>query len=128
MVGVTGPLDAAPSALVGVTAVGLGGAAGATARHLVSERVETATLDTLAVNVLGSFLLGLVVAVPLPNAVALAAGTGFCGAFTTYSTFAFETVRLAEGGFRRAAARNAVGTLGGALLAVAAGMAVGGLL
>jgi CrcB protein len=108
--------------------VGIGGVAGALARHLVSERVETATYDTLAVNVLGSFLLGLVTTAPLPSAAALALGTGFCGAFTTFSTFAFETVRLAEGGFAWLAARNAVGTLIAAILAVGGGMTVGGLL
>ncbi|WP_255198624.1 fluoride efflux transporter FluC [Halorarius litoreus] len=108
--------------------VGLGGVAGAIARHLVSEHVETATYDTLAVNLLGSFLLGVVTTAPLPSAAALALGTGFCGAFTTFSTFAFETVRLGEEGFRRAAARNALGTLLGALLAVTVGLAVGRLL
>jgi fluoride ion exporter CrcB/FEX len=45
--------------------VGLGGVAGALARHLLGERVETGTRDTLAVNVLGSFLLGALVAVPV---------------------------------------------------------------
>jgi CrcB protein len=108
--------------------VGIGGVAGALARHLVSERVETATYDTLAVNLVGSFLLGVVTTAPLPSAAVLALGTGFCGAFTTFSTFAFETVRLGEDGFSRLAVRNAVGTLVGAVLAVAGGLAVGGLL
>lgn len=118
--------------MVGVTttaalAVGAGGALGALARHLVSERVETAMRDTLAVNVFGSFLLGWVTAAPLSNVAMLALGTGFCGAFTTFSTFAFETVRLAEDGFPVAAARNGVVTLVASLLAVTAGMAVVGL-
>ena len=107
--------------------VGVGGVAGALARHLVSERVETATYDTLAVNVLGSFLLGLVTTLSLPSAAALALGTGFCGAFTPFSTVAVETVRLAADGFTRLAVRNALGTLLAALLAVAGGMTVGGL-
>lgn len=114
--------------LVGVLAVGVGGAVGAVARQLVCERVDTATADTLAVNVLGSFLLGVVVARPLSAPVVLAVGVGFCGAFTTFSTFAFETVRLAENGFRYAAARNAVVSLVAALVAVATGMALGGML
>lgn len=108
--------------------VGLGGVAGALARHLVSKRVETATYDTLAVNVVGSFLLGVVTTAPLPSAAVLALGTGFCGAFTTFSTFAFETVRLAEDGLTRLAVCNALGTLLAVLLAVAGGTAVGGLL
>ncbi|WP_255151437.1 fluoride efflux transporter FluC [Halorarius halobius] len=108
--------------------VGVGGALGALARHLVAERVETATYDTLAVNALGSFLLGVVTAAPLPADVVLALGAGFCGAFTTFSSFAFETVRLAEDGFARLAVRNAVVNLAAALAAVLAGLTVGGLL
>jgi len=107
--------------VIEAVAVGLGGSAGAVGRHLVSERVERATLDTLLVNVVGSLLLGAVLATPVGSGVELAIGVGFCGAFTTFSSFAFETVRLAEDGFVRAAARNAFGTL---LLALA-GVAVG---
>jgi CrcB protein len=104
--------------------VGLGGAAGAVCRHLVSERVERATLDTLVVNGLGSLLLGAVLAAPVGLSVELAVGVGFCGAFTTFSSFAFETVRLADDGFVRAAARNAAGTLLLALAGVWIGAAV----
>lgn len=107
--------------------VGLGGAAGAVCRYLVSERVERATLDTLVVNVLGSVLLGAVLATPASSDVELAVGVGFCGAFTTFSTFAFETVRLAEDGFVRAATRNAVGTLVLALAGVAVGAWLAGV-
>ena len=107
--------------------VGLGGVGGAVARHLVGQRVEGDNLDTLAVNVLGSFVLGVVVALPTTgpvDPVALAAGTGFCGAFTTFSSFAFETVRLVETGRPRRAVANALGTLAAALLAVALGAAL----
>jgi CrcB protein len=107
--------------LASAALVGVGGVCGALARHLVGERVETGTLDTLAVNVLGSFALGAVVALPGPESVVLVAGTGFCGAFTTFSTFAFETVRLFETGERRRALANALGTLVGALVAVLLG-------
>ncbi|MFC7235098.1 fluoride efflux transporter FluC [Halosegnis marinus] len=107
--------------------VAVGGAAGAVCRHLVSERVERATADTLAVNTLGSLILGVVLAAPVGDAAALALGTGFCGAFTTFSSFAFETVRLAEDGFVRAATRNAVATLALALLGVTVGGLLGGL-
>lgn len=106
-----------------LVAVGLGGMAGAVARYLVAERVEGATLDTLVVNVLGSFALGAVLAAPVGDAATLAVGTGFCGAFTTFSSFAVETVRLAEAGQHRRAAGNALGTLVAALLAVGLGAA-----
>jgi CrcB protein len=107
--------------------VGFGGVLGALARHLLGERIDTRTADTLAVNVLGSFVLGLLVAVPLDDSLLLLFGTGFCGAFTTFSTFAFETVRLFETGERRRAVVTAALNLLGALAAVALGAAVAGL-
>jgi len=108
--------------------VGAGGVLGALARHLLGERIERGTLDTLAVNVLGSFALGVLVAVPAGDSLLLLAGTGFCGAFTTFSTFAFETVRLFETGHRRRAAGNAAANLAGALAAVALGSLAAGIL
>jgi CrcB protein len=105
--------------------VGAGGVAGALSRHLLGERIDAHTRDTLAVNVLGSFLLGVVTAAPIGDAVLLAVGTGFCGAFTTFSTFAFETVRLAEEGEGRRAVSNALVTLFAALVAVGAGVLLG---
>lgn len=110
-----------------VLLVGLGGVAGAVARHLVGSYVEGDTVDTLVVNVLGSFLLGAVVAVPSAgplDPLTLAVGTGFCGAFTTFSSFAFETVRLVETGRPWRAVVNAGGTLAAALLAVGLGATV----
>jgi CrcB protein len=107
--------------------VGVGGVVGALSRHLLGERVDATTLDTLAVNVLGSFLLGALVAAPVGESALLLAGTGFCGAFTTFSSFAFETVRLAETGKPRQAALNATVNLAGAILAVVLGGAVAGL-
>jgi len=61
----------------------------------------------------------------LSPAVYAAAGTGWCGAFTTYSTFGYETVQLARDGFgRRALAYVVISVLGGLMLATA-GVAVG---
>ena len=105
--------------------VGLGGVAGALGRHLVGTRLERDRADTLAVNVLGSVLLGALVAAPVGESVLLVAGTGFCGAFTTFSSFAFETVRLAELGHSRAAGLYAGGTLLSALVGVVLGGIVG---
>jgi len=110
-----------------VLAVGVGGVLGAVARHLVGERVDTNTLDTLTVNLAGSFLLGALVAAPVAESVLLLAGTGFCGAFTTFSSFAVETVRLAETDAPERALANAVLNLVGAILAVFLGGVVVGL-
>jgi CrcB protein len=104
--------------------VGLGGVAGAVARHLVGSAIEGDNWDTLAANLLGSFALGALVAAPVGQEWALLTGTGFCGAFTTFSSFAFETVRLVETGRPQRALANAVGTLLSALLAVILGGAL----
>ena len=57
---------------------------------------------TCVVNLSGSFVLGLITGLALvprlPEDARLVLGTGFCGAYTTFSTFTFETLRLAEGG------------------------------
>lgn len=105
--------------------VGAGGVLGAWARHLLGERIDARTVDTLAVNVAGSLLLGLLLALPGSEAAFLVVGVGFCGAFTTFSTFAFETVRQYEEGDRRRAVGDAAVTLFAALLAVVAGLWVG---
>jgi CrcB protein len=102
--------------------VGAGGVLGAVARYGVGRLLSGRTRDTLAVNVLGSFALGGLLA-GLADGTALLTlfGTGFCGAFTTFSSFAVETVELYEEGARREAVGNATASLLGALLAVAAG-------
>ncbi|KRE42523.1 fluoride efflux transporter FluC [Knoellia sp. Soil729] len=74
--------------------VAVGAAVGAPVRYAVTqllrERGATTHLGTLVVNVLGSFVLGLLVAAAVGgNALALV-GTGFCGALTTMSTLALE--------------------------------------
>ncbi|WP_345779389.1 fluoride efflux transporter CrcB [Natrinema sp. SYSU A 869] len=80
--------------------VGLGGAVGALARYAVSSLVEEERfpLSTFLVNVVGSFLLGLVSFAGAGESLALFVGVGMCGAFTTFSTFSVDTVRLVEDG------------------------------
>lgn len=103
--------------------VGFGGAIGAILRYLVGEAIaaESAPVDTLTVNVLGSFALGLVTAVAASTEVALLVGTGICGSFTTYSSFSVETVRLWEQGKQKQAVGYAGVTF--ALCALAVGLA-----
>jgi CrcB protein len=100
--------------------VGLGGAAGAVLRYLVSEAVADREYPsgTLLVNVVGSFLLGLVTFAGVGGDASLLVGVGGLGAFTTFSSFSYETVRLWETGDRRRAIYNLVGTFGGTSAAV----------
>ncbi|MGH9128363.1 MAG: fluoride efflux transporter CrcB [Acidimicrobiales bacterium] len=96
------------------------GALGAVLRYLadqgISRRVQRRLpWGTFAVNASGSLLLGVLTGLVLyhafPKAPMAILGTGFCGAYTTFSTFSFETVRLLEDGAVSVALRNAVGTL-----------------
>jgi CrcB protein len=61
----------------------------------------------------------------LPEDLVVFAGTGICGAFTTFSTFSFETTRLLEEGSLLQAGRNALGSLLLGVVAAAAGYALG---
>ena len=107
----------------------VGAMVGAPLRYL-TDRAVSARHDsvfpwgTFAVNVAGSFVLGLVVAGAVPRAVLYLVGTGFCGALTTYSTFGYETVRLARDGSRFYAAANAVASVVAGLGAAFCGAAV----
>lgn len=115
-------------ALVSALAVGVGGAAGALARYAVALRVERRGLDTLLVNVLGSLLLGVVVGQDATGVWTQAAAVGFCGAFTTFSSHAVETVRLAEDGGTGMAVGSALGTLLLALAGLLVGVELGAAL
>jgi CrcB protein len=117
---------------VTVLLVLLGGALGAPARYLTDVAVQRAhgtafPWGTWAVNVAGSFILGCVAAAGSGWVVTLA-GTGFCGALTTFSTFGYETMRLAEEGEPAVAAANAVGSLAAGLAAAAVGWWLGSAL
>ena len=112
----------------------LGAGVGAPGRYLVDRAVQARhdTLvpwGTLTVNVVGSLVLGLLVGLgthaDVPSGVSLAVGTGFCGALTTYSTFSYETLRLAEDGAWPYALLNVGLSLVAGLLAAVAGYALG---
>jgi len=89
-------------------------------------------LGTPLINVTGSALLGLltglVVFHGVPPPWQVVAGTGFCGGYTTFSTAAFESIRLAQQHRTAFAAVNAVGTVVLSVLAAAAGLAVAALI
>jgi fluoride exporter len=114
--------------------VGLGGFLGANARYLVGGWVAARLgsvfpYGTFVINVTGSFLLGTVVGVldfhVLSPAVRLAVAVGFIGAYTTFSTFTYETVRLIEDGSWLLAGANVLGSVLVGLLAAGAGLAAG---
>jgi CrcB protein len=112
----------------------LGAALGAPARYLTDRAIQSRhdTLfpwGTLAVNVAGSLIFGVLVGaathLQVPPALLAGLGTGFCGALTTYSTFGYETIRLAEDGARLFAALNVAASLTAGYGAAALGYAVG---
>ncbi|MFH8336867.1 fluoride efflux transporter CrcB [Streptomyces sp. AM6-12] len=109
-----------------------GAAVGAPLRYLTDRTVQSRhdtvfPWGTFTVNVVGSLVLGLVtgavVAGGMSSNLQLLLGTGLCGALTTYSTFSYETLRLAEDGARFLAAANVVASvvagLGAAFLGAA---------
>ena len=117
-----------PEILVGLV---VAGALGALARFVVDRLVQDRTgaafpWGTLVVNVTGSLLVGLVTGAALYHALPKTPATwlavGCCGSYTTFSTFAFETVRLLEEHEASGAVLNAVGTLLAGAAAAAAGL------
>ena len=115
--------------------VALGAAVGAPIRYLVDQAVRTRfgtgfPWGTLTVNLVGSFLLGLLAGWPAGPGPTALAGTGFCGALTTYSTFGSETLRLLEEDARLLAAANVLGSVlagrASGLLGITLAVALGG--
>lgn len=79
--------------------VAVGGFLGAIARFWVSNWIKRKVpssfpIATLIVNLVGSFLLGLIIGVNLEHSLQLLLGVGFMGAFTTFSTFKLENIQL----------------------------------
>ncbi|MEU6854278.1 fluoride efflux transporter CrcB [Actinacidiphila alni] len=110
-----------------------GAMVGAPARYLTDRAVQRRhdgvfPWGTFTVNVVGCLILGLITGAVAEGAasshVQLLLGTGFCGALTTYSTFSYETLRLAESGARFYAAANAVAGVAAGLGAAFTGTAL----
>ena len=111
----------------------VGGAIGAPARYLVDGAVQnrvggTFPWGTFVVNVTGSLVLGVLTGLVLYHGLGdvprAAVGTGFCGAYTTFSTYSYETVRLVEAGDLTSAVANAFGSIAVGLLAAGIGLAL----
>lgn len=109
-----------------VAAIAFGGAAGTVARAAVEEAWQTGATDfpwaTFVVNLAGSLLLGLLVAGLERSAPSryprTLLGTGFCGGFTTFSTFSVETDSLVRAGRSGIAVVYAIVSTAGGLLAL----------
>ncbi len=112
------------SAWVWIAVAAVGGA-GALARFALDAAISAAgrnfPLGTFAVNITGSALLGLLTGLAPGGDLELILGTGLLGAYTTFSTWVFETQRLAEDGQTLMAALNLAVSLGVGLAAIAVG-------
>jgi CrcB protein len=111
----------------------VGGMLGAPLRYLTDRAVQSRhdtvfPWGTFLVNVSGSLVLGLltgaVTAGAAGSGLQLLLGTGLCGALTTYSTFSYETLRLAQDGARLHAAVNVAGSVAAGLGAAFVGVAL----
>ena len=116
-----------------VLGVACAGAIGAVARYVVDVVVSDRTrinlpVGTLVINVSGSFVLGILTGLSLYHGLAsspkIVLGTGFCGGFTTFSTFAWESVALLEARHYRVAATNIAASVVLPTLAAALGLAI----
>jgi len=117
--------------------IGLGGFAGAIARYLIDTEITARAghafpFGTLVVNLTGSFLLGLLVALTadrgiLPADIRGPVLIGFLGAYTTFSTYMLESWRLVETGAIGLAAVNLIGSVALGMGAVVLGLVVGRL-
>lgn len=117
-----------------VVAIALAGAAGAVTRFVIDGYVQERhghrfPWGTFLINCSGSLLLGLLVGLTISGSLSprtsVVLATGFCGAYTTFSTWGYEAVRLAEGGSKDVAAGYLLGSLAAGLVAAAAGLALG---
>jgi CrcB protein len=111
------------------------GAAGAVSRYALDGWISDLThgqfpWGTFVINVLGAFALGLLVALTTERLLPhphwrVAIGIGFLGSFTTFSTYAYESVKLAEDGAAGLALLNSVGMVALGMVAAFCGLVVG---
>lgn len=110
----------------------VGGGLGAVSRFLVTTalagKLGNFPLGTLAANLIGSLLMGLLIGILAGRAdsVRLFVAVGFLGGFTTFSSFSAETLALIQNGQLFAAAANVIVSVTAGLIACAVGLKLGG--
>ncbi|HEY5024125.1 MAG TPA: fluoride efflux transporter CrcB [Acidimicrobiales bacterium] len=115
-----------------VTAAAIGAPLRYVLDGFIGDRVEGPfPWGTFLINASGSLAFGVLTGLALyhafPESSKVILGTGFCGSYTTFSTFSFETVRLVEEGALGQAFRYALGTLVVCAAAAALGLALAAL-
>src|SRR5699024_5315787 len=111
--------------------VGMGGALGALARFMLGNIKNKSGFPiwTWIVNITGSFLLGFLTRLHLSGEISewlwLFGGAGFCGAYTTFSTFGYETIRLIAQNKVKSAVIYVVTSVGAGIAAAVIGLSAG---
>ncbi|MCX5094198.1 fluoride efflux transporter CrcB [Streptomyces sp. NBC_00365] len=120
--------------MITLLAVGAAAAVGAVARYVLDQYVQYRRpglfpRGTWLINITGSYVLGIVMGLGarhgLSDQAVHIAGVGFCGAYTTFSTFSYELVHLREKGQVRKSLLYGASSLVVGLSAAAAGLAIG---
>jgi CrcB protein len=120
-----------------VLLVFIGGGFGSVARYLLGKFLNNSDggipLGTFAANILGSLLIGIILGLAAKNdtltqSQTLLLATGFCGGFTTFSTFAYENYSFLKSGDFMAFALYAIASFAVGILAVFGGMYVSKLI
>jgi fluoride exporter len=111
--------------------IAIGAVAGALLRYLVTSEalfLDSLPVSVLIINIAGSFILGVTMAgvsrLGFSSDFVLLIGVGFCGSLTTMSSFAYETVNLADMGKLGLTGLNIILNVGLSIAAIIAGQAV----
>ncbi|MCM3650949.1 fluoride efflux transporter CrcB [Metabacillus litoralis] len=118
--------------LIHLLLVGVGGFFGAIARFYLSQMLNNKSsfripIGTLTVNLVGAFLLGIITGIEANTMIALFFGTGFMGAFTTFSTLKLEMIQLYVKKYKREFLIYTGITYGGGLIVAYLGYIIGAL-
>jgi CrcB protein len=124
--------------MIKILSIAIAGSIGALSRYWVSGWLHSVLglafpYGTLAVNIIGSFLIGLVMQISTTSTIIsqswrIPITIGFLGALTTFSTFSFETIRLAQSGAFIVAALNILLHVSLSLIAALLGLWIGKIL